>query len=718
MVSLAKAVRFFEQIHFEWAQGAKQSAKTDIVQCLTMLNQVLKEYGEQGKELGQVQRICRDAMELYSLIKQDKPFSLDTSVQWLSSRIDSSYICPPVLYDNIVVDVEEPLPDESTLPETVNASFHKIMEQDWSTSGVSQIYQDLLEDCSFVTALISLLRNNSQQLMSAITPHASSERFGVTLYFNGCRRLVEIGNTLPFVENDTHSMFVRSSTNNKLYWPALLEKAYLKVHGYGYDFKGSNSSIDTYMLSGWIPQFIVSYQVTDLEPIWDQLYEPFINNKVVLALGTASDSYSGEYKSNHDYSIAEMDGESRNIVIKNPWRRSETVIRFEEIFDHFETLYLNWNPQGLIHKSINLISSYDGNIWFKFPQFKVSNSLSSRTFNVKLLLERHLKRSNNDASINVGIFKTSGERLFRKGIPKVQTFANNTNFHTSEFTLEPLESVTVVVFYEATSFPETFTLHSYSTEPVALTKAAPKFPYTKTLEGHWDLETCGGNWSFQTYVRNPQYEVVVPECEEDVQVTMSLHCELDSVLVNMQLFFDDTSSPFKSQSLIMEKYSTGSMTCNLTLTSQQRYKLVVSTYEQDILTNFKLIVNSSSSLQIQPISTRLGLYVKPFKFQWKGKNRFKLLMKVSRETVINVHLWTPQSSMSNYRPKIRASLFYKNDSSPIQINNDFDDHLFGIWLRNLKIDSRSPVILLIERFEAGYDELQGQIGSNQKLELV
>ena len=69
---------------------------------------------------------------------------------------------------------------------------------------------------------------------------------------NGVFRKVVIDDRLPSSQT-LRSLHVLDRNNPGLLWPALLEKAYMKVMG-GYDFPGSNSGTDIWILTGWIPE--------------------------------------------------------------------------------------------------------------------------------------------------------------------------------------------------------------------------------------------------------------------------------------------------------------------------------------------------------------------------------------------------------------------------------------------------------------------------------
>jgi calpain-7 len=81
-----------------------------------------------------------------------------------------------------------------------------------------------------------------------------SGRYVFRFHFNGCFRKVVIDDRLPDSAS-SRTLHVIDRQNPGLLWPALLEKAYLKMRG-GYDFPGSNSGTDLHVLTGWIPEHI------------------------------------------------------------------------------------------------------------------------------------------------------------------------------------------------------------------------------------------------------------------------------------------------------------------------------------------------------------------------------------------------------------------------------------------------------------------------------
>lgn len=90
-------------------------------------------------------------------------------------------------------------------------------------------------------------------------PHMSSNgKYVVRLNFNGCSRKVVIDDRLP-VSKTERVLHVVDRNNPTLLWPALIEKAYLKARG-GYDFPGSNSGTDLWILAGWIPEQVFLQQ--------------------------------------------------------------------------------------------------------------------------------------------------------------------------------------------------------------------------------------------------------------------------------------------------------------------------------------------------------------------------------------------------------------------------------------------------------------------------
>ena len=124
------------------------------------------------------------------------------------------------------------------------------------------LVQDVTTDCSVVaslcasTARTERLGPSHESIISAImfpqTGLSNNGKYIFKFHFNGCCRKVIVDDRLPSSKT-TRALHVFDRSNGGVYWPALVEKAYLKVRG-GYDFPGSNSGTDLWILTGWIPE--------------------------------------------------------------------------------------------------------------------------------------------------------------------------------------------------------------------------------------------------------------------------------------------------------------------------------------------------------------------------------------------------------------------------------------------------------------------------------
>lgn len=132
-------------------------------------------------------------------------------------------------------------------------------------SNPMDLVQDAATNCSLVASMCSGVARSERGYPDLISPAlhpwddaqktpriSPNGKYIVKLNFNGCFRKVIVDDRLP-VSKDERLLHVIDRNNPGLLWPAMIEKAYMKIRG-GFDFPGSNSCTDLWTLTGWIPE--------------------------------------------------------------------------------------------------------------------------------------------------------------------------------------------------------------------------------------------------------------------------------------------------------------------------------------------------------------------------------------------------------------------------------------------------------------------------------
>ena len=291
-----------------------------------------------------------------------------------------------------------------------------------AASGVDadRVRQQCVPDCSVIASLCIAARfeqTHKQPLISGVIyPQDASGRpvfntygrYLVRLFFNGCFRRVEIDDLLPV---DKHGLpLCAHSSDPTEFWPALLEKAYLKMCNGGYHFPGSNSSIDMHAFTGWLPERfdLKDDQALHEGRVWPRLHSAMLSGDCLATVGTGSMSSSDEERtglvSGHAYAVlsvheiprssegsaaaspGHMNDTLKLVRLKNPWAKtvwkgrfspSDTgswtpqlqgllgagagtqhrddgtfFIDFKALCHAFERLYMAWSPQLFAHRQV------------------------------------------------------------------------------------------------------------------------------------------------------------------------------------------------------------------------------------------------------------------------------------------------------------------------------------------------------------------------------
>jgi calpain-7 len=412
----------------------------------------------------------------------------------------------------------------------------------------------------------------------------------------------------------------------------------------------------------------------------------------------------------HDYAVQELDEADglRRMLVKNPWcngpiwkgagsstprngiqtelpafidvvkpessRLSSTGpvwVTLEDVAQHFEFMYLNWNPGLFAHRQDhhftwelpppNLSASLVRN-----PQFSLTCPgggliwiLISRHFvDEELEIARQKARSLTTSAesyqlgyMSILLFDNDGHRIqIDEGreayrgpyVDSLQTLAR--------FEASPGKRYTAVLDqHELRLSSYTFTMSLFSTQPLQAKRAEQKLPHTQEQIGAWGRRTAGGNASCSTYFLNPQYRLAVSQA---CHVSILLSTENHDLHVHVDVAWGQGKRAVvvRARDLVASsgEYRRGCAVVDVPVLDPGTYTIVCSTFDPGQMADFALLVTSSAPISLDPVppdtAGRLRTALYPFRLsQQEDAQRAPL----SVSFLTRASIWVRGSTLSD-----------------------------------------------------------------------
>jgi calpain-7 len=419
------------------------------------------------------------------------------------------------------------------------------------------------------------------------------------------------------------------------------------------------------------------------DQIWSRIYNAFLYGDVLVTAGTGRMSSRQErelgLEGQHSYVVLDMKetDHDRLLLVKNPWVEgkgwkgprpsavaaldSSTIsgdsrssvesyhrdsvptqdrphpttfwIGLEQVIQHFESLYLNWNPGLFKHRQdIHFEWNIDqqpspGGCIVKHPQFSFSAKSNGPVW---FLLSRHFRDAPtgvkddsdafNDGSIRpesqvdstgehpkgyMSIYVCSsghGERLYMK-----ETYLESSDYVTTpqcllRWDVEANTIYTVVI--DQDDLPPSaysFSLCAFSNSLIALEPAIQRYPLQKIEEGAWTRQSAGGSTSSSRYFENPQYSLEVRERGALAILLTSNHEH--PMHVKLALGHGKRIYRLQSRDVLVDSgnHRTGCVLAEIKDLQPGFYTIICSLFEAGRFGEYSLRVDSTSNVALKQI---------------------------------------------------------------------------------------------------------------------
>ncbi|EDO04514.1 hypothetical protein SS1G_06997 [Sclerotinia sclerotiorum 1980 UF-70] len=610
------------------------------------------------------------------------------------------------------------------------------------------LVQDITTDCSVVASLCAATaragKGHSKVLATILRPFdvkdqrprsSKNGKYILRLQFNGCYRRVTIDDRLP-ASNSARNLHVVDRNNPVLLWPALVEKAYLKVRG-GYDFPGSNSGTDLWIMTGWIPEqiFLQRYYYTRFsefdeiqsELLWKRIFKSFEFGDVMITLGTGKLSRKEEADlglvGEHDYAILDMrePGSQRLLLVKNPW------------CDGMAWKGPRRRPAG---------EESEGNTWTEGLRESLeetaaqNNSTKPEEHDIAQGSSTQGIASSSLGFISLYVFDASGHRVYlsdgalHRGayVDSPQTLAR--------FELPANTPYTVVAAQQNLPLPKySFSFSFFSRFPLNIHSAPDSFTFSTSNNGSWTTRTAGGNASSPSYPSNPQFSISV---QEPTDMMLVLEADREDIAVHVTMIWanGERVTVINSRDIVggSGDYRRGCALAELRNVAAGKYTIVCSTFQAGETGNFILRVKSSHRCEIQPVlaetAGRLVTRLPTLIFQ-EGIDRMLAPVTVTRLTRLrfvaragnSVNRPIPSKSRPGLRLSIEQGQGPNKTLLESSCDGEFSDAPAGIRTSDRDISPdmmlKGGIWVVVERLggRLGYDDISVEALSDSHVSI-
>lgn len=685
-------------------------------------------------EIAKLEKDDRFVQKLIELKKKLKNTKVQDKLSWHTSKVGTKFYPP--------VDTEDASPVPWSKEQSKIDLGNSIRAQAKYTrktklapnNNINGIEQNPdINNCSFVASMINIRKHNINMPQIIELPN---NYYHVNLSFNGSsKRLVTVdANCIPTTENNDEQLSIYSDN----FEDKIIELAYLQLKCGSYSTSGSNVTIDTYRLTGFLPEIV---PVTFYD--FDNLYKYFKSNICLMGLGTHEDKnkLKKSILTNHDYSITDFDTINRKIILQDPLNSSLNLkIDMNELSENFTQLYINWDSSKLFNNcktltfyyDIGKCNTYNNNI--DKPLFLIENN-SNTTELVWILLESHITSQDINEEKHISYLrKISHEKVYDE-LYLPSDSASNIGLQLLKLELKPHEKN---IFLCYSNLSKCFTLHLYSILPNIKLTQCKKGTIAKSVEFTELVSSMKTSYGSTYYFQNPTFQIEIPSIKErEIFLNVLLSSKDEQSLLNYQIF-ESTDYLLQKPILFDNKYTLQNYPkFQIPILTNRKYNIICSCHDSvKELNDFKLIATFTDRDKNENLNKKCKkdtslinldrtnlifnglLYQETEKFIFPAHTtRLKIVVNNDKNNSIFIRCTIDDINNEYDGAEIRCNIFEKDTHN----NLFFDDNFYKrvLVIPDFKIkENKIPVLLLELNKKVDYDvPIKVFIGSTKKIEI-